>query len=261
MTEPDDSRASQSRQRITALTRRHVFDYLRGEDGPWSGRLGETEFLESLYDLDRLPSTDSRFTTARDDIVQHRITNPSDWPDDWVFKDPRFQLLDGPDEMLLAFLARLVHPEVRPDVDESSQQVDELNRLLGPDGWSLCTFDSLSGRPIYTPVHTQATGPLVSLPIDDDDTSKLDLVLGQTYGLLARDGEDATRDLLRLTVLTLRRDGGFYHPMPGDAWSAETYQAVLTVDHALLPAFTKTATDAIWQRLESDGQAPPSDRP
>ncbi|MER7643723.1 Shedu anti-phage system protein SduA domain-containing protein [Streptomyces sp. NPDC126522] len=251
MTEPADSRASQSRQRITALTRRDVFDYLRGEDGPWSGRLEETEFLESLYDLDRLPSTDYRFTTARDDIVQHRITNPSDWPDDWVFKDPRFQLLDGPDEMLLAFLARLVHPEVRPDVDESSQHVDELNRLLGPDGWSLCTFDSLSGRPIYTPVHTQATGPLVSLPIDDDDTSKLDLVLGQTYGLLARDGEDATRDLLRLTVLTLRRDGGFYHPVPGDAWSAETYQAVLTVDHALLPAFTKAATDAIWQRLES----------
>ncbi|MGN9761059.1 hypothetical protein [Streptomyces sp. SD31] len=43
-------------------------------------------------------------------MVQHRVNNPSDLPDDWVFGDPRFQLLGGPDEVLLASLARLVHP-------------------------------------------------------------------------------------------------------------------------------------------------------
>ncbi|MGW4728701.1 AbiJ-related protein [Streptomyces shenzhenensis] len=88
------------------MTRRDIFDYLRGEGGTWWGRLDEIDFLEDLYDLDGLASTDSRLTTARGDIVQHRVNNPLDWPDDWVFEDPRFQLLDGPDEVLLAFLAR-----------------------------------------------------------------------------------------------------------------------------------------------------------
>ncbi|GLX39595.1 hypothetical protein Sros01_56680 [Streptomyces roseochromogenus] len=233
------------------MTRRGIFDYLHGEGGPWWGRLDEIDFLESLYDLDSLVSTDSRFTTARDDIVQHRVNNPLDWLDDWIFEDPRFQLLDGPDEVLLAFLARLVHPEAQPDVDHSSQRAERLNHLLGPDGWALRAFEFLSGRPVYTPVPTQATGPLVSLPLDDDDTGKLDLVLGQTYSLLDRDGEEAARDLLRPAVLTLRRDGGFYHPMPGDGWTADTYEAVLMVDSVLLPAFAKPVTDAIWQRLQA----------
>ncbi len=39
--------------------------------------------------------------------------------------------------------------------------------------------------------------------------------------------------------------------MPGDGWTVDTYEAVLTVDRALLPAFTKAVTDAIWQRLQS----------
>ncbi|MFJ2257315.1 Shedu anti-phage system protein SduA domain-containing protein [Streptomyces sp. NPDC087844] len=203
-----------------------------------------------LYDLDGLASTDFRFTTARGDIIQHRINNPLDLPDDWVFEDPRFQLLNGPDEVLLAFLARLVHPEVQLDADQSSRRVEELNRLLGPDGWTFRTFEFLSGRPIYTPFAIQATGPMVSLPLADDDTGKLDLVLGQTYSLLGRDGEEVARDLLRATVLTLRGDGGIYHPMPGDRWTDDTYAAVLTVDRVLLPAFTKAVTDAIWQRLE-----------
>ncbi|MFF7264612.1 hypothetical protein ACFZCL_30645 [Streptomyces sp. NPDC008159] len=132
--------APQSTQRITTLTRRDIFDYLCGEGGPWWGRLDEIGFLGSLYDLDRLASTDSRFTAAREDIIQHRINNPLDWSDDWVFEYPQFQLLDGPDEVLLAFLARFVHPEVQPDVDHSSQRVAKLNRLLGPDGWTLRPF-------------------------------------------------------------------------------------------------------------------------
>ncbi len=233
------------------MTRRDIFDYLRGEGGPWWGRLDEIDFLESLYDLDLLASQDSRFTTARGDIVQHRVNNPSDLPDDWVFEDPRFQLLDGPDEVLLAFLARLVHPEVQPDVDQASRRVEELNRLLGPDGWAFRAFEFVSGRPIYKAVPAQPAGPMISLPLADDDAGKLDLVLGQTSSLLGRDGEELACDLLRVTALTLRRDGGIYHPMPGDRWTDDTYEAVLTVDRVLLPAFTKAVTDAIWQRLES----------
>ncbi|WP_061335148.1 AbiJ-related protein [Streptomyces scabiei] len=147
---------SNSTQRITTLTRRDIVDYLIGEGGPWWGRLDEIGFLGSLYDLDRLASTDSRYTTARDDIIKHRVTN-DDWEDNWVFENPHFQLHDGPDEVLLAFLARFVHPEVQPDADHASQRVAKLNRLLGPDGWTLRPFKFISERPVYAPA--PAPGP------------------------------------------------------------------------------------------------------
>ncbi|MFD9444724.1 hypothetical protein ACFWBR_28940 [Streptomyces sp. NPDC060006] len=70
MTQAEPLLVPQSTPKITAVTRRDIFDYLRGEGGPWWGRLDEIDFLEGLYDLDRLASTDSRFTTARGDIVQ-----------------------------------------------------------------------------------------------------------------------------------------------------------------------------------------------
>jgi hypothetical protein len=61
-------------------------------------------FLGRLYDLEALPSGDSRCRTADRDIAQHRILNPMDWDDDWIFFDPRFGLNDH-DDKLLDFLA------------------------------------------------------------------------------------------------------------------------------------------------------------
>lgn len=92
-------------RRVTAVTRRDIFDYIRTEGGPWWGRLDEVEFLGRVYDLEALSSTDLRFKTASGDIRQHRFNN-LDWDDTWVFSDSRFQLMSGPDEVLLGFLAR-----------------------------------------------------------------------------------------------------------------------------------------------------------
>ncbi|MFD8802990.1 Shedu anti-phage system protein SduA domain-containing protein [Streptomyces atroolivaceus] len=243
--------APHSTQRITSLTRREAFEYLKGDGGPWWGRLNEVVFLQSLYDLDALGSPSSRFRTAREEITHHRIRNENDWPDDWVFNYSHFRLSDGPDEVFLAFLARFVHPETQPGGEQSPRHVEQLNRILGPDGWALRPFDYLSGRPIYTPASVQATGPLVPLPLEDDDAGKLDLVLGQTYGLLDREGEDAARDLVRMSVLTLRRDGGFFHPMVGDPWTDATYEAVLTVPSVLQPSFTTAIIETIWGQLQT----------
>lgn len=230
------------------MTRRDIFDYLRGLSTPWWGRLDEVAFLEGLYDLDRASSESS--WTVRSDIQQHRLNNP-DLDDDWIFEDPRLELCDGPDKVLLDFLARTVHPEVAAGVGEAMKQVEELNRLLAPDGWSLRPHDLLSGRPIYTPVRIPPTGPLVPLPLNDDDAGKLDLVLGQAYSLLDCVGEETARDLLRTAVLTLRRDGGFFHPMPDDNWTADTYEAVLTVERELRPTCTPEVKEAIWRTLET----------
>lgn len=251
MAQPSTSLAREHPSKITRVTRRDVFDYLRGLDGGWWGRLDETDFLDGLYDLDALPSSDSRYATARRDIIQHRVNN-LDWDDDWILDDSRFQLLDGPDEILLAFLARVVHPEAQPDVDRAARHVDELNLLLDPDGWVLRAHDFLSGRPIYAPVATgRASGPVIPLPIRDDDATKLDLVLGQAHYLLDAVGHGLAAELLRSATLSLRRDGGYFHPIPGDNWTDASYEAVLTVDPALISEFTSTVTEVIWQHLGS----------
>lgn len=152
--DPFDERPDPSR-RITQVTRRDIFDFLRTQDEPWWGRMTEIDFLERLYDLDALPSTDRRHATAGSDIAQHRVGN-ADWDDDWVFCDPRFRLSSGPDEIILGFLAQMVHPVVQPDTSRAAQIIADLNRLLAPDGWMLRPHKHLSGRPVYAPARTGA---------------------------------------------------------------------------------------------------------
>lgn len=155
--ESDDDPA----RRITPLTRREVFDYIRTDGGPWSGRLDEVDFLARVYDLDALPSYDHRYESAAGDIWKHRIMN-SDWSDDWVFSDSRFELLNGPDEILLEFLSQMVHPVVNADLARTREIVDRLNELLAPDGWMLKEHKQMSGRPVYAPARSGAgTGTAV----------------------------------------------------------------------------------------------------
>ena len=244
------ARAPGLSREITPVTRRDVFDFLRGEAGPWWGRLTETAFLEALYDLDALPSTDSRHTTAGEDIVQHRIAN-FDWDDDWVFDDPRFELAEGPDQVLLYFLARMAHPVVRPDTEQALGLVTRLNRLLAPDGWELRTSGFMSGRPVYAACRTPGgPGRMIRLVIDGD-AGKLDLVLGQACLLLGDNGDALAQGLVTAAALTLRSDGGYYHPTPGDNWTEPSSEAVLTVDPRLAAEFTDEVTGRIWQALRA----------
>ena len=96
-----------------------------------------------------MPSTDSRFKDAAGDIWQHRVNNPYDWDDDWIFTDPRFDLMHGDDETFLRFLAETVHPVVRPDADEARRLVAIFNERLASDGWALVEIKRLSGRPVF----------------------------------------------------------------------------------------------------------------
>lgn len=112
------------------------------------GRLEETTFLSRLYDLERLQSTDHRFKNAADDIRQHRINN-NDWDDNWIFFDPRFDLMDCSDEKLLAFLCEIFHPIVREEAKPWRKIHKIINDLLKKDGYELYEKDHISGRTIY----------------------------------------------------------------------------------------------------------------
>lgn len=134
---------------ITEVTRRAIMDCL-SVGRQWSGALHEDEFLGRIYDLKQMPSTDYRleYDNAAKDIHKHRVMN-SDWSDDWVFTDGRFDLLYGPDEPFLRFLAETVHPVVRPDTAECETMVAEYNTLLGIDGWEMHPVKEISEKPVF----------------------------------------------------------------------------------------------------------------
>jgi hypothetical protein len=143
---PSEASPSDASPSISEITRRALFDDLRRFN--WHGRLDELGFLDRVYDLASIPSTDSRADSAAGDISIHRVSF-SDWPDDWVFDDSRFGLLDGADEIVLRFLAETVHPAVQPDVEVGARLVALYNAHLKPDGWAIFENGQISGRPVY----------------------------------------------------------------------------------------------------------------
>jgi len=132
---------------ITEVTRRAIIDYL-SVGASWAGRLEDADFLSRIYDLNKMPSNDYRFSSARQDIWQHRSNN-NDWPNEWVFTDQRFNILWGSDDDFLKFLCETVHPVVRPDIIETHLMVDNYNSSLKIDGWELFQKAEISGRPVF----------------------------------------------------------------------------------------------------------------
>lgn len=133
---------------ISEVTRRKVMDLCILLPLVWSGRLSEPDFLARIFPLRELPSNDHRYEDAYGDIVQHRVNNPEDWGDDYIFTDPRFNLLWGTDENFLKFLEATVHPTARPG-DDAAALVETYNEILILDGYELRQDGSLSGHPLY----------------------------------------------------------------------------------------------------------------
>lgn len=134
---------------VSQTVRQNIIDGLRIEQINWSGSLGEIEFLQRLYDLESLPSSDSRFSDAAGDIWQHRENNPFDWPDDWIYSDARFDLVRGPTDTFLRFLCEIVHPVVRADREEALKLVRHFNDQLRSEGWHLVEQEKIAGRPRF----------------------------------------------------------------------------------------------------------------
>jgi hypothetical protein len=125
-------------KRISTQTRNDLFEWLSVQNCHWAGVENEDAFLARLYDLQALPSTDGRpqYPTAAEDIRQHRVRN-RDWADDWVFTDPRFNLLHAADDAFLAFLVATVRPLTQRDPALTERLVAGYNELIVPLGWEI----------------------------------------------------------------------------------------------------------------------------
>ena len=135
--------------KISEITRRNIFDFLEVEEFWWSGRLEEAEFLSRIYDLEKIESHDSRFENAAGDIWQHRVNNPDDWPDDWIYHDDRFNLMGCDDSVFLNFLCEMIHPLVRLNSAEINKMVQLFNDNLKVDNFEIVEKTRISDRPIF----------------------------------------------------------------------------------------------------------------
>ena len=137
------------RKKISEATRRDLIDSLLLEKIQWAGRLEEPDFLARIFDVNALPSKDHRFPNAYRDIWQHRVNNPHDWEDDWIFYDSRFDLLHADDDLFLTFLCETLHPVVRSDPEEVERLRQTYNLFLSKDGYELVERARMSGRPVF----------------------------------------------------------------------------------------------------------------
>lgn len=145
--------------KITAITRKEIFSLPANgydETSIWEesrhvvfnyyGTLSCTNFLSRLYQLEELPSLDSRFKNATEDIYCHTVLNPNDYPEDWLFTDSRFPLCNGTDKQLLDFLCEVFNPEVRDEQSNWKIFYKKINNLIGADGYEFYIDHIISNR-------------------------------------------------------------------------------------------------------------------
>lgn len=153
---------SNKMNKITPITRKEIFSLLAHgykESSFWGeethlvfcfyGTLSCVDFLGRLYNLEKLPSLDSRLKNAAEDIYRHTVLNPNDYPDDWLFNDSRFPLCNGTDEQLLDFLCEIFNPEVRDEESNWRFFLRKINELIHADGYEFYIDHIVSNRIAY----------------------------------------------------------------------------------------------------------------
>lgn len=206
--------------KITEVSRRNIFDEISLQNINWAGRLNDAQFLNRIFDLSKIPSTDSRYKDAGGDISQHRINN-YDWEDDWIFYDHRFKLLYCKDEIFLKFLCETIHPAVRSDMDEVKNLLGLYNKHLMIDGFEILEDTQISGRPVFKGKELSKARKLLQV-IKDIDGNKLKIFI--CY---------ATNDKFAAIDLYERLSNDNFEPwlyekniLPGQNWSYEIKKAV-----------------------------------
>lgn len=137
------------KNKITDVTRQHIADEMQLEKLWYHGNQTEPDFLGRIFNLKEMKSRDSRYDNAYDDIYQHMVNN-NDWDADWVYSDPRINLLHCEDNTYLKFLSMTVHPRVRTDFKDVSKLIEIYNKHLDSDGFEIAQTDEISGKPVYS---------------------------------------------------------------------------------------------------------------
>ena len=163
----------------------------------WGRFDNELSFLKRLYQLDKMPSNDSRYQNAEGDIVQHTINN-DDWELCWVFEDERFPLHDGTDEDYLRFLIEVFNPEICVEGDLLKKYFSQIQGFLREDGYELYPSHYISGKPIYSwrLLTEKEIKSLKFLPFSENHRILRRILLPHTWHLV----DDTTRSFMTASL-------------------------------------------------------------
>lgn len=115
---------------------------LRGEE------TGILEFLDKLWPLRAMPSTDQRYSNARDDVWQHMVRN-EDWDYDYLFLD-RFRDTYENEETFVKFVELSVHPSLFSNEDDRRKMREDVDALLRNSKCCLVGKDYFDGKLVYS---------------------------------------------------------------------------------------------------------------
>jgi AbiJ-like protein/TIR domain-containing protein len=145
--------------RITELTRYDIVDALLADkEQPFYGTFDFTSFLKKVWNLDLMPSHDSRFKTAEGDIWQHMVNN-YDWDDDYLLKE-RLRISEIPDPQFARFLEACIEPAVVRSPERIEKLAALFSGYLEHDGFCMRECGRISGRSIYKVVNISTGGEL-----------------------------------------------------------------------------------------------------
>lgn len=120
--------------------------YFLGDYATYEG--GIISFLEMIWDLRLMPSQDSRFTNARDDILKHIVMN-----DDLTIEELFLDRL--PDsyknvDIFIKIINSSAHPSVIANIENRSKYIIFLDELFHPFGYKMLAQDYFEGELVYT---------------------------------------------------------------------------------------------------------------
>ena len=133
--------------KVTELTRRNVVEELF-QIGNIEGRLNLIDFVEKIWPIYEMPSTDSRVENAAMDIWLH-TEQFNDYDNQYLFFE-YLDIISCEDEIFIKFLETTVHPEVRLTAEEQNLYLEVISRHLHRDNFEMAVTDEVSGYPIYS---------------------------------------------------------------------------------------------------------------
>src|SRR4030042_1176169 len=141
--------------KITQVTRTAILDEILLADRSFHGRMDLLAFLERVWPLSSMRSTDTRFGDAKWDIWQHMVGN-YDWTDEYLLTT-RLDILGCEDNTFLQFLAMCLHPLAVHDAEEADELASSFNKHLKADGYHLVITSYISGKPVYSGMDINAS--------------------------------------------------------------------------------------------------------
>lgn len=135
--------------KLTKNLKREILKQILDQNNPFGERESGGNimtFLERIWELGKMPSTDNRYKDAYGDIQQH-IVNNDDWTYEFLFEE-RLNLLSD-DKTFKKFLETIIHPEVREVEDEIMKYFLILNPYLEKEKYTFVIVNYLDDFPLY----------------------------------------------------------------------------------------------------------------